>query len=85
LNTIKGVSLKIEMYDRNNHLIDVADSGYSSLPNTFAPHAKSAFKVPIDKDNDLDHINIQILATDWGTSVTYPPAVGMKYRCNIDK
>jgi hypothetical protein len=76
LNTIKGVSLKIEMFDRNNHLIDVADSGYSSLMDTFQPHDKSAFKVPIDKNNELDHINIQILATDWGTSQTYPSALG---------
>jgi hypothetical protein len=73
LNTIKGVSLKIEMYDRNNHLIDVAESGYSSsLPDTFEPQRKSAFKISIDKNNDLDHINIQILATDWGTPT--PPS-----------
>jgi len=76
LNTIKGVSLKIEMFDSNNHLIDVADSGYSSLPNTFEPHTKSAFKVPIDKNNELDHINIQILASDWGNAQTYPSSVG---------
>jgi PDZ domain len=80
MNTIKGVSLKIEMYDRNNHLIDVAESGYSSLPSAFAPQTKSAFKVPIEKNSELDHINIQILATDWGTSITYPsqniPTVG---------
>jgi signal peptidase I len=74
LRTIKGVKLKIEMYDRNNHLIDVAESGYSSLPATFAPQAKYAFKIPIDKNNDLDHLHIQILAQDWGTSTscTYP-------------
>jgi PDZ domain len=76
LNTIKGVSLKIEMYDRNNHLIDVAESGYSSLPNEFPPLAKSAFKIPIEKNNDLDHIKIQILANDWGTSGTYGTALG---------
>jgi hypothetical protein len=76
LNTIKGVSLKIEMYDRNNHLIDVAESGYSSLPNEFPPLAKSAFKIPIGKNNDLDHIKIQILANDWGTSGTYGTALG---------
>jgi hypothetical protein len=69
---IKGISLKIEMYDRNNHLIDVAESGYSSLPETFQPQAKSAFKISIDKNNELDHLNIQILAQDWGTSYTYP-------------
>jgi hypothetical protein len=72
LNTIKGTSLKIEMYDRNNHLIDVAESGYSSLPTEFAPQTKYAFKIPIDKNNDLDHLHIQILAQDWGTSYTYP-------------
>lgn len=80
MNTIKGVSLKIEMYDRNNHLIDVVDSGYSSLLSDFRPQDKSAFKIPIDKNNELDHLNIQILAQDWGTSITYPnenaPAVG---------
>jgi len=81
MNTIKGVSLKIEMYDRNNHLIDVADSGYSSsLPSELKPQEKSAFKIPIDKNNDLDHLNIRILASDWGTSNTYPsqniPTVG---------
>ena len=78
-NTIKDVTLKIEMYDRNNHLIDLATSGYSSLlPSTFEPHTKSAFKIPIDKNNDLDHINIEILAQDWGTPNpnTYPSAVG---------
>jgi hypothetical protein len=68
LRTIKGVSLKIEMYDRNNHLIDVTDTGYSSLPDTFNPDSKYAFKVPIDKNNELDHLHIQILATDWGTA-----------------
>src|SRR5213593_2960914 len=73
LNTIKGVSLKIEMYDRINHLIDVAESGYSSLPATFLPQTKSAFKIPIDKNNELDHLNIQILAQDWGTSYIPPP------------
>lgn len=36
LRTIKGVKLQIEMYDRNNHLIDVTDSGYSSLPDEFS-------------------------------------------------
>lgn len=72
LRTIKGVKLQIEMYDRNNHLIDVTDSGYSSLPDEFPPHYKSAFKLQIDKNNDLDHINIRILASDWGTlSSTY--------------
>jgi hypothetical protein len=80
MNTIKGVSLKIEMYDRNNHLIDVADSGYSSIPAELKPQEKSAFKIPIDKNNELDHLNIRILATDWGTSNTYPnqniPTVG---------
>jgi hypothetical protein len=38
------------MYDRNKHLIDVAESGsgYSSLlPETFEPQTKSAFKIPI--------------------------------------
>jgi len=73
LRTIKGVSLKIEIFDRDNHLIDVADSGFSSLPSTFQPNTKSAFKIPIDKNDDLDHINIQILATDWGTP-TYAPS-----------
>jgi hypothetical protein len=73
MNTIKGLSLKIEMYDRNNHLIDLAESGYSStLPSDFPPQAKYAFKIPIDKNNDLDHLNIRMLATDWGTSITYP-------------
>ena len=73
LTTIKGVKLKIEMYDRNNHLIDVTDSGYSALPDEFPPHYKSAFKLQIDKNNDLHHINIRILASDWGTpSSTYP-------------
>lgn len=50
LRTIKDLSLKIEMYDRNKHLIDVAESGsgYSSLiPETFEPQTKSAFKIPI--------------------------------------
>jgi PDZ domain len=72
MNTIKGLSLKIDMFDRNNHLIDVAESGYSSLPSEFAPQTKYAFKIPIDKNNDLDHLHIEILATDWGTSHTYP-------------
>src|SRR5438093_13270588 len=45
LNTIKGVSLQIEMFDRNNHLIDVAESGFSSLPSYFRPNTKSAFKI----------------------------------------
>jgi hypothetical protein len=61
------------MYDRNNHLIDVAESVYSSLPATFEPQAKNAFKISIDKNNDLDHLHIQILATDWGTSYIPPP------------
>jgi hypothetical protein len=73
LNTIKGVSLKLEMYDRNNHLIDVTESGYSSLPAEFRPQGKYAFKIPIDKNNDLDHLHIQILAQDWGTSYIPPP------------
>ncbi|TLX90879.1 MAG: PDZ domain-containing protein [Thaumarchaeota archaeon] len=73
LRTIKGVSLHIEMYDRNNHLIDIAESGYSSsLPSYFLPQDKSAFKIPIDKNSELDHLHIQILAQDWGTSNTYP-------------
>jgi hypothetical protein len=72
MNTIKGLSLKIDMFDRNNHLIDVAESGYSSLPSEFAPQTKYAFKIPIDKNNDLDHLHIEILAQDWGTSNTYP-------------
>lgn len=73
MNTIKGTSLKIEMYDRNNHLIDVTESGYSSLPSEFRPQEKYAFKIPIDKNNELDHLHIQILAQDWGTShYTYP-------------
>jgi hypothetical protein len=72
MNTIKGLSLKIDMFDRNNHLIDVAESGYSSLPGEFVPQTKYAFKIPIDKNKDLDHLHIEILATDWGTSNTYP-------------
>jgi hypothetical protein len=72
MNTIKGTSLKIEMYDRSNHLIDVVESSYSSLPAEFRPQGKYAFKVPIDKNNELDHLHIQILAHDWGTSYTYP-------------
>ena len=56
------------MYDRNNHLIDDAKSGYSSLPSEFRPEGKYAFKIPIDKNNELDHLHIQNLAQDWGTS-----------------
>jgi PDZ domain len=73
LNTIEGVSLTLEMYDKNNHLIGV-DTAYPVTQN-FRPDQKSPFKFSsIDKDEDLHHIHIGILATDWGTAVApYTP------------
>jgi hypothetical protein len=67
LNTIEGVSLTLEMYDKNNHLIGV-DTAYP-VTQTFRPDQKSPFKFSsLEKEQDLDHIYIGILATDWGTA-----------------
>jgi hypothetical protein len=68
LNTIEGVSLTLEMYDKNNHLIGV-ETAYP-VTQTFRPEQKTPFKFSsLDKEEDLDHIHIGILATDWGNAV----------------
>ena len=67
INTIEGVSLTLEMYDKNNHLIGV-ETAYP-VTQTFTPGQKSPFKFAyLDKEEDLDHIYIGILATDWGNA-----------------
>ena len=68
LNTIEGVSLTLEIYDKNNHLIGV-ETAYPVTQN-FKPDQKSPFKFSyLDKEDDLDHIYIGILATDWGNAI----------------
>ena len=65
-NTIENVSLAIQAYDKNNHLISVAE-GHPQM-STFRLGDKTAFQI-LDNDLklDLDHIFIQILAAKWGT------------------
>jgi hypothetical protein len=65
-NTIENVSLAIQAYDKDNHLIGVAE-GHPQM-STFRLGDKTAFEI-LDNDLklDLDHLFIQILAAKWGT------------------
>ena len=65
-NTIENVSLAIQAYDKDNRLIGVAE-GQPQM-TTFRLGDKTAFEISDnDAKSDLDHIFIQILATNWGT------------------
>jgi hypothetical protein len=68
VNTIEGVSLSVQMYDKNNHLIGVM-KGYPQSSNIL-PDQKTAFEIQSgDEDiKNVDHVFIEVLATDWGTS-----------------
>jgi hypothetical protein len=69
--TIEGVGLAIQMYDKENHLIGV-ESGYPQI-RYFYPDDKTGFEIidyGLDNISDLDHIDIQISATDWGNSTS---------------
>ena len=65
-NTIENVSLAIQAFDKDNHLISVAE-GQPQM-STFRLGDKTGFEI-FDNDLklDLDHIFIQILAAKWGT------------------
>jgi hypothetical protein len=73
VNKIEGVTLSVQMYDKNNHLIGVM-KGYPQSSNIL-PKQKTAFEIQSgDEDiKNIDHIFIEILATDWGTS-SIPPS-----------
>jgi hypothetical protein len=68
--TIDGVYLSVQMYDKNNHLIGVM-KGYPHS-SYILPNQKTAFEIQSgDEDiRNIDHVYIEILATDWG-SVPY--------------
>jgi hypothetical protein len=60
----EGVSLAIQMYDKQNHLIDV-ETGHPQT-TTIPQNTKTGFKVPVydlGSDNilNLDHIYMQII------------------------
>ena len=65
-NTIENVSLAVQAFDKDNHLISVAE-GRPQM-STFRLGDKTGFEI-LDNDLklDLDHIFIQILAAKWGT------------------
>lgn len=68
VNTIEGVSLSVQMYDKNNHLIGVM-KGYPQS-SYILPNQKTAFEIQ-SGDEDIRNIHrvfIEVLATDWGTS-----------------
>jgi len=72
-NKIEGVTLSVQMYDRNNHLIGVM-KGYPQSSNIL-PNQKTAFEIQSgDEDiRNVDHVFVEILAADWGsTSYSYP-------------
>ena len=65
-NTIENVSLALQAFDKDNHLVSVAE-GHPQM-STFRLGDKTGFEI-LDNDLklDLDHIFIQILAAKWGT------------------
>jgi PDZ domain len=71
-NTIEGVSLSVQMYDKNNHLIGVM-KGYPQA-SYINPNQKTAFEIQSgDEDiRNIDHVFIEILATDCGSATANP-------------
>ena len=69
---IEGVTLSVQMYDRNNHLIGVM-KGYPQSGD-IQPNQKTAFEIQSGDEEirNIDHVFIEILATDWGTSYIPP-------------
>ena len=72
VNTIEGVALSVQMYDKNNHLIGVM-KGYPQSSNIL-PNQKTAFEIQSGEEDikNVHHVFIEILASDWGTS-SYTP------------
>lgn len=70
-STIEGVSLSVQMYDKNDHLIGVM-KGYPQA-SYILPNQKTAFEIQSgDEDiRNIDHVIIEIFATDWGTAYGY--------------
>lgn len=74
VNKIEGVQLSVQMYDSNDHLIGVM-KGYPQSSNIL-PNQKTAFEIQSgDEDiKSVDHVFIEILASDWGTLSYTPPS-----------
>jgi hypothetical protein len=70
-STINGVSLSVQMYDKNDHLIGVM-KGYPQA-SYILPAQKTAFEIQSgDEDiRNIDHVIIEIFAIDWGTAYGY--------------
>ena len=81
INTIEGVSLSVQMYDKNDHLIGVM-KGYPQS-SYILPNQKTAFEIQSgDEDiRNIGHVFIEILATDWGSATapntSNPPYIGI--------
>jgi len=71
IRTIDGVYLSVQMYDKDNHLIGVM-KGYPHS-SYITPNQKTAFEIQSSDEDirNIDHMFIEILATDWGNSNAY--------------
>jgi hypothetical protein len=63
-NTIDGVSIAVQMFDKTNHLIGIGDVTPQS--NVFPPLFKTGFEKRNSNVNQIpDHLTFQTMATNW--------------------